>query len=120
MAGIIFTGISGRNYSYLIFDHTNERNMLQGGANYAFAANDRLPIFFEATDNLKQSFLIQNKSLWEEARDVHSAKHLLSTPAAGRGWFDCSQAKGSLVGRDRPSMKSSGSEWRYVSARHGL
>ena len=57
MSGVTLTGSSGRNYAYLIFDPTNERHMLQGAANYAFAANDRLPIFIAATDNLKRSFL---------------------------------------------------------------
>lgn len=112
MAGIIFTGISGRNYSYLIFDHTNERNMLQGGANYAFAANDRLPIFFEATDNLKQSFLRENKSLWEHAQDVHGATLLLIHPAADRASSDREQEKADLVGRYHPPMNSRASELR--------
>src|SRR5437763_14634617 len=84
MSGIMFAGSSGRNYSYLIFDHTNERQMLQSGANYAFAANDRLPIFFEATDNLKRSFLKDNKELWERAQDVHGATLLLIHPGPDR------------------------------------
>src|SRR5438105_15859599 len=102
MPGITFTGSSGRNYSYQIFDHTNERQMLQSGANYAFVANDRLPIYFEATDNLKRSFLKDNKKLWERARDVHGATLLLIHPDPNRGASVREQEKADLIGRYHP------------------
>src|SRR5579862_9747870 len=99
MSGITFKGSSGRNYSYLIFDHTNERQMLQGGANYAFAAADHLPIFFAATDNLKRSFFKDNREVWELARDVHGATLLLIHPGPERGASAREQEKTDLIDR---------------------
>jgi len=112
MSGITFTGSSGRNYSYLIFDPTNERQMLRSGANYAFAADDRLPIFFAATDNLKRSFLRDNKELWELAQDVHGATLLLIHPGAERGASAREQEKIDLIERYHPPLNSRASELR--------
>jgi hypothetical protein len=112
ISGITFTGISGRNYSYLIFDHTNERHMLQGSANYAFAAKDRLPIFFEATGNLKKSFLGENKDLWDHAQDVHGATLLLIHPGSDRDASDREKEKADLIARYHPPMNSRASELR--------
>jgi hypothetical protein len=112
MSGITFTGSSGRNYSYLIFDPTNERQMLQGGANYAFAANDRLPIYFEAADNLKRSFLDDNKERWERAQHVHGATLLLIHPGSDRDASDREKEKADLIDRYHPPMNSRASELR--------
>jgi len=112
MSGITFTGSSGRTYSYLIFDHANERQMLQAGANYAFAANDRLPILFEATDNLKRSFLKDNKVLWERAQDVYGATLLLIHPGPDRGASAREQEKADLIDKYHPPMNSRASELR--------
>jgi len=112
MSGITLTGSSGRNYSYLIFDPTNERQMLQSAANYAFAANDRLPIFLEAADNLKRSFLEDNKELWERAQDVYGATLLLIHPGPDRGASAREEEKADLVARYHPPLNSRASELR--------
>ena len=112
MAGITLTGSSGRSYGYQIFDHTNERHMLQGGANYAFAANDRVPIFCEATDNLKRSFLKDNKEFWERAQDVYGATLLLIHPSPDGGASVREREKADLIGRYHPPMNSRASELR--------
>ena len=112
MTGITLTGRSGRSYAYLIFDHTNERHMLQSGANYAFAANDRLPIFCEATDNLKRSFLKDNKEFWERAQDVYGATLLLIHPSPDSGASAREQEKADLIDSYHPPMNSRASELR--------
>jgi hypothetical protein len=94
MSGITFTGSSGRNYSYLIFDPTNERQMLQSG------------------DNLKRSFLTDNKELWELAQDVHGATLLLIHPGAERGASAREQEKIDLIERYHPPLNSRASELR--------